>query len=256
MKLIVTLRVKNAIIFIEDWLQCYEGLADGIIVVDNGSTDGTYERLLSSSKVLEIQRTEGFNEGRDNQLLLTILAKYNPEWVLSVDSDEIFEKRVTRELFEKMMNRKWVSQYRFVLFNLFQDKHHYIADKFMLKAMKRGYGRSLYRYTSKLNVADDFIHVGIKGKSKFYLPSTLRLIHLCFLHKEYRLKVYENYLKVDGDNTAHKKWYNRDIEMLMNPENVKLYKFGYSFIYITRDFLLFNILYPLKMIKYLLNSKN
>lgn len=256
MKLIVTLRVKDAIIFIEDWLACYEKLADGIVVVDNGSTDGTYERLLLSPKVLEIQRTEGFNEGRDNKLLLTLLDKYKPEWILTVDSDEVFEDRVSRAHLEKMMNRKWVSQYRFVLFNLFRDKQHYIADNFMLKAMMKGYGRSLYRYTTKLNVREDFIHVGIGGKSKFYLPMPLRLLHLCFLHKEYKLKVYENYLKVDGDNKKHAEWYNRDIQMLLHPETVRVFKFKYSFIYILRDYLLFNMAYPFRIIKILLSSKN
>ncbi|MDQ3190402.1 MAG: glycosyltransferase family 2 protein [Bacteroidota bacterium] len=249
MKLIITLRVKNAMLFIEEWLNCYEKLADGIVVVDNGSDDGTYEKLMLSPKVLEIKRTEGFDEGRDNKILLNLLEKYKPDWILTVDADEIFEKRVNRSDLNRLMNRKWVSHYRFVLFNLFKDQNHYLADNFMLNAMMRGYGRSLYRYSSDLNVKDDFIHVGITGKDNFFLPSNLRLMHLCFLHKEYRMKVYENYLKVDGENETHVKWYKRDISILENPNLVRTLKFNNKPIYIFRDFLLFNILYPFKLLK-------
>ena len=69
-RLIIPLRVKNAKLFIDEWLNCYEKLADGIVAVDNGSTDGTYEKLKNHPKVLAIRQTEEFDEGRDIKILL------------------------------------------------------------------------------------------------------------------------------------------------------------------------------------------
>ena len=40
-KLIVMLRVKDGIYFVHEWLACFEKLVDEIVVLDNGSTDGT-----------------------------------------------------------------------------------------------------------------------------------------------------------------------------------------------------------------------
>ena len=40
-KLVVMLRVKDGIFFVHDWLTCFEKIADEIVVLDNGSTDGT-----------------------------------------------------------------------------------------------------------------------------------------------------------------------------------------------------------------------
>ena len=89
-KFIVMLRVKDGMLFADEWLRCFEKLADEIVVLDNGSTDGTFELLQVHPKVTDIIRTEGYNEGRDKNLLYEHVRRRKPDWILWVDIDEIF----------------------------------------------------------------------------------------------------------------------------------------------------------------------
>ncbi len=54
MKLVVMLRVKDGMQFVHEWLHCFEKLADEFVVLDNTSTDGTYEVLKAHPKVVEL----------------------------------------------------------------------------------------------------------------------------------------------------------------------------------------------------------
>ena len=240
-KLVVTLRVKDAIIFIHDWLKCYELLADEIVVVDNGSTDGTYEILKAHHKVTAIERTEGFDEGRDFEVLLSLLKQRRPDWVLTVDADEIFEKRVTRAHLERMMRRRWISRYRFRRFHLFGDEGHYFAKWHNLMALAEFGDRSLYRFSDHLYVPKKKIHTSILGQSKFFLQSSLRLRHLCFLHKEYRRRAYETYLKVDG-GSANQHKYERDLLYMEAPELMPVWTFKKTWIGMEAEYIFFNFL--------------
>ena len=126
-KLVCMLRVKDGMTFINEWLENMARLVDEIVVVDNGSTDGTYELLKSHPKVVDITKTEGFHEGRDKIMVYEMARKRNPDWCLWLDVDEIFEKRVTRGHLNKLMKSKKVTQYGFRRFTLKKDRNHFEA---------------------------------------------------------------------------------------------------------------------------------
>ena len=109
MKFVVMLRVKDGLLFVHEWLNCIEKLADEIVVLDNGSTDGTYEILKAHPKVTDIIRTEGYNEGRDKNLLYSRVWLRKPDWCLWIDIDEIFEPQLTRAHFDKLMNNGYIN---------------------------------------------------------------------------------------------------------------------------------------------------
>src|SRR3954454_1527082 len=124
MKFVVMLRVKYGIAFVDEWLSCFEKLVDEIVVLDNGSTDGTFEILEAHPKVVDIVSTEGYNEGRDKNLLYARVRLRNPDWVLWVDVDEIFEPELTRIDFERLMNTSIYTKYAFRRFH-FIDREYF-----------------------------------------------------------------------------------------------------------------------------------
>ncbi|MEK7645687.1 MAG: glycosyltransferase [Patescibacteria group bacterium] len=110
MKLIAILRTKNSLLKLEDCLEKLSLLVDEIIVMDNGSIDGTIEVLKKFPKIIKVlyrDDTGNFNEGRDMNLILDEAKKRNPDWITMAWPDEVFERNLTRGILEKYMQSKY-----------------------------------------------------------------------------------------------------------------------------------------------------
>jgi glycosyltransferase involved in cell wall biosynthesis len=247
-KLICMLRVKDGIIFIDRWLENIGDLVDEIVVVDNGSSDGTCEKIEIHPKVTAIEKTVGFHEGRDRQLLLQMAQKRNADWLLGLDVDEIFEERVTRSHFDKMMNNSFFKAYGFRRFHLLKDENHYSATFRNLIELS-SHSRYLFRNTKQLYVRNVKIHCGVDGIKQPIFISPIRILHLCSLYIDYRLHTYENYKKVDPTNNAI---YNRDMNFLQQ-KKMPLFKLKEKLFTIFFEYMLLNIVYfinyPIRKIK-------
>lgn len=182
-KLVVMLRVKDGIFFVQEWLENVEKLVDEIVVVDNGSTDGTYEALKAHPKVVDIVRTEGFNEGRDKNLVYNMARKRNPDWCLWIDVDELFEPELTRADFDRLMQRKFVNKYAFRRFH-FIDREHFAGSRSRLH-YSAGHDRLMWRESPK-GYFEDFIidSPNVKGISGLRVNTDFRLKHLGYINKE------------------------------------------------------------------------
>lgn len=183
MKFVVMLRVKDGLLFVHEWLSCMENLADEIVVLDNGSTDGTYEILKAHPKVADIIRTEGYNEGRDKNLLYSRVRLRKPDWCLWIDVDEIFEPQLTRAHFNKLMNNTGINKYGFRRFH-FIDREHFAGSWFRLN-YSAGHDRIMWRESST-GYFEDFIidSPNIKGIKGFRWGTNFRLKHLGYISKE------------------------------------------------------------------------
>lgn len=183
MKFIVMLRVKDGIDFVDEWLSCFEKLVDEIVVLDNGSTDGTLEVLQRHPKVVDIITTEGYNEGRDKNLLYQRVRLRKPDWCLWVDVDEIFEPELTRADFDKLMKSKVVTKYAFRRFH-FIDREHFAGSWFRLN-YSAGHDRLMWREAPSgyfENYILDSPNVkGIKGLKR---NTNFRLKHLGYINKD------------------------------------------------------------------------
>jgi len=182
-KLILMLRVKDGIFFVQEWLENVGKLVDEIVVVDNGSIDGTFEILKAHPKVVDIVQTTGFNEGRDKNLVYAMARKRNPDWCLWIDVDEIFEPELTRADFNRLMARKLVNKYGFRRFH-FIDREHFAGSRARLN-YSAGHDRVLWRESPK-GYFEDFIidSPNVKGISGTQINTDFRLKHLGYINKE------------------------------------------------------------------------
>lgn len=240
-KLVCMLRVKNGILFIKKWLDNVIPLIDEIVVVDNGSTDGTYEILIKEKKIVDIVRTEGFHEGRDRKILLEMALRRNPDWMILLDVDELFEQRVSRQMLNKMMESKIFKCYGFRLYHLIRNEGRFLASIpciIELSSMRR----HMFKNSPTLFVRDVPIHCGIEGIPKPLWISSIRLFHHANLHKEYRLKVYENYKSIDPGNTTI---YNRDIHELIHQTTFTL-PIRQEIIWIYFEYAMLNLIYIIR----------
>jgi glycosyltransferase involved in cell wall biosynthesis len=212
-KLVCLLRVKDGIIFIEEWLQNIGALVDEIVVVDNGSTDGTLEVLKASPKVVDIAQTQGFDEGRDKIMVYEMARKRKPDWCLWLDVDEIFEESLTRKQINKMMSSTLFHKYVFRRFHFFGDRHNFEASKEALAELAFP-SRTMWRESQRGYFKNLKIHNGdIQGIKGLFLVSRFRIKHITNLNIGYRKKVYDNYIAVDPER---KEMYEKHRNNLLN----------------------------------------
>lgn len=182
-KLVVMLRVKDGMFFVKEWLACFEKLADEIVVLDNGSTDGTYEALKDHPKVVDIIRTEGYNEGRDKNLMYAHARLRKPDWCLWLDIDEIFEPGLTRAHFDKLMASKLVNKFAFRRFH-FIDREHFAGSWYRLN-YSSGHDRLMWREHPDGHFQNLIIDSpNVKGISGLKRGTNFRLKHLGYINKE------------------------------------------------------------------------
>lgn len=181
-KLIVMLRIKDGMFFLPEWLENMEPIVDEIVVVDNGSTDGTFELLQSHPKVTSIEQTHGFNEGRDKNLMYANARKRNPDWCLWLDVDELFEPEVTRADFDRLMRNNSVNKYGFRRFH-FIDRTHFAGSWYRLN-YSSGHDRLLWRESPSGYFENLIIDSpNVKGIGGFHRNTNIRIKHLGYINK-------------------------------------------------------------------------
>jgi hypothetical protein len=189
--------------YLEEVLREHLNYIDEAVIIDDGSTDRTVELcndLLQGipHRIIQNETSKFHNEVslRKQQWEETI--QTNPEWILNLDADEMFERRFRfgiRQLIEQ-------DKFDIISFRLydFWNEEAYREDHYWRAHLI--YRPFLMRYNPTIDyVWDDRAqHSGRFPKNIFDLPSAaspLRLKHFGWKEEPERIKKYDRYMRLD-----------------------------------------------------------
>lgn len=189
--------------YLREVLQHAKGYIDNAVIIDDGSTDNTVDicnEVLKGipTKIIKNQKSKFKNEIdlRKQQWLETI--KINPDWILFLDADEIFEEKCNYRIRDLMKDMD-CDGYGFRLFD-FWDKNHYRDDKLwcahhVYKIFMIRYQKNFeYRFTE---TAQHCGRMPINVNNLSCKTSSLRIKHFGWAREKDRKNKYNRYMSLD-----------------------------------------------------------
>ncbi len=182
---------------------------DAAVILDDASTDETpaiCEAILSEAGIpLVLQRNQehGFhNEIELRRQLWELAIATDPDWLLFLDADEIFEKQTSQVISFLLEDSRW-DFYSFRLYD-FWDAKHYREDHYWQAHLN--YRPFLLRYQPEYDYcwAEQPLHCGRMPKNVTTYPgmlSKLRVKHYGWATEAARKSKYQFYLQHDSEGT-------------------------------------------------------
>ncbi len=95
-RLIALLAFRDEAVYLPGYLRNVGPHVDGIVALDDGSSDGSAELLEGRPEVLELLRVPpgrpAWDEPANYRALVTAAQKHGPGWAISLDADERVER--------------------------------------------------------------------------------------------------------------------------------------------------------------------
>lgn len=189
--------------YLKEVLNSCRQYIDSAVIIDDCSTDNTIEickELLRGIplKIIENETSSFNNETnlRKQQWYETIST--NPDWILFLDADEIFEDKFKDEV-KNLMNDFDTDAYLFRLYD-FWSETHFRDDK--LWCAHNTYRPFMIRYQKNFNYTfrETSQHCGRMPENVLSLSYKIdnnRLKHFGWAKEEYRVEKYRRYLELD-----------------------------------------------------------
>ena len=133
-RLLAVLAVRDEMRHLPGWFGNVAPHVDGVVALDDGSTDGSAEFLASRPEVLELLRVPAeraeWDEVGNYRLLVQAALRHGAEWIVSLDADHRVERRF-RARAERVIRRGGrlgFTAYAFRLRELWGAPDRYRAD--------------------------------------------------------------------------------------------------------------------------------
>lgn len=207
-------------------LQAAKPYIDNAVIVDDASDDNTVaicEEVLQGVplKMVRNDRSLFSNEVNLRKLQFEETIKTNPDWILVLDADEIFENAFKDQIKELITNDA-IDAYYFRLYD-FWDEEHYRDDQYW--SAHNYYRPFLIRYKPSMHYdwKETAQHCGRFPSTIMHFAyglSNLRLKHYGWAKENDRIAKYERYQKLDPN--AEYGWKEQYESILdKNPKLVK-----------------------------------
>jgi hypothetical protein len=197
--IIALIQVKNEILHLPDVLIHLDQYCDGIILLDDGSVDGSYEAAISEKLLLKVKKTssELFDDLQLRNITLDIASFLDVDWLFFFDADERFDVRYA-DLYSITKQAK-ADSVCFHLVHLWDNENTYKVnlpekqDGILLRyRMFKCIGRLQINSNRQLH----FPATPFK-KNRYDAPILIR--HYGNIDFNARLKKYERYIKQDQE---------------------------------------------------------
>lgn len=116
--------------YLKEVLEQLTALANQVVVLDDASSDDTPEICARYPRVILHRNEEPLffqHEGRLRAKLWGLTVETEPDWILAIDADELFETRIHQEI-KNLINQADFDGVEFRLFDFWKSTTHYRVD--------------------------------------------------------------------------------------------------------------------------------
>ncbi len=176
---------------------------DGIIILDDASTDETPELCRNHSGVIRYHRLAEplfrTDEAALRRKLWEMTVELEPGWIIAIDADEVFESGISREI-RLLTGENRFDLVCFTIYHFWGDLINYRVDGLWDPALAKA--TCLYRFQKNLvyHWPSRRLHCGRFPIECYQRPagiSRVRLLHLGYVHQEDLFRKFQSYLTLD-----------------------------------------------------------
>lgn len=201
MKVICLLPVRNGAPDLPGYFESVARFADGVVALDDGSTDETRAILQREPFVVTLLTNpvrgdyRGWNDSTNRNRLLQAAGQFSPDWIISIDADERIDEGdgFALRAFLESDALPGVA-YSFRWYTMVGDLNQALPEPIWV--------HRLFAYVPGQRFPSQELHfapIPTAIPRRAYVRTTFRIQHLAGLSKERRLARYEKYREADPD---------------------------------------------------------
>lgn len=210
-KIVAMYRLKNEERWIEKSLKATSEICSDIVVLDDDSTDRTLEICKKFSNVVDIHHQSNLplDEARDRNVLLKLALKQNPDFIFTIDGDEIIQPN-SKKILDEELNVIYPDKhvFDFQVLNIWDHPDQYKYEGFHGVSWTRRLVRIKDQPPDLQIQGTEFphnLHCGGVPQNAIDWESPVRskikILHYGKYDEELRKKKYDFYTKMDPNNT-------------------------------------------------------